>query len=278
MFRKTERFIRQLEFEMKNSADPLAEIRGNKTKLRQFDRLANEDVKRQLAELEKEVKERYTREYLNFKKTGYKRYFPNLKAYRLDDLTPKFRAELRRQTEISLDYITTTTEDEMRQLRNRFLNWMTNPTPETRQKGVDLDFSDKHIRFIIRDQSRKLEGNLSEITAKENNAFAFIWRTRRDNRVVGNPAGLYPKGNDRHEDHYERNGKLYLIDGSYFVQKGLVKKSKSVIMDTELGDGMPSKPVGCRCWATYIYRISDIPKEYEFILTEKGRKYRDQNE
>lgn len=272
MFKKTERFIRQLEFKLKNSDDPLAEIRGLKTNLRQFDKLAQEDVKRHLAEMEREVKERFTKEYYRFKKTGYKRYFPNLKAYRLDDLTPKFRAELRRQTEISLSYITTTTEDEMRQLRNRFLNWMANPTPETRQKGVDLDFSDKHTRFIIRDQSRKLEGNLSEITARESGAFAFIWRTRRDNRVVGNPSGLYPKGTPQHEDHFERNGKLFLMEDSYFYQKGLVKKSKSVILDTEIDDGMPSKPIGCRCWATYIYRLEDIPDEYKFILTEKGKR------
>jgi uncharacterized protein with gpF-like domain len=56
----------------------------------------------------------------------------------------------------------------------------------------------------------------------------YVWRTSEDERVVGNPEGLYPKGNPGHEDHYHRDGKVFAFDNPP-------------------EDGHPGVPYNCRC-------------------------------
>ncbi|MDR1334408.1 MAG: hypothetical protein LBJ71_04260 [Holosporaceae bacterium] len=56
----------------------------------------------------------------------------------------------------------------------------------------------------------------------------YVWRTSQDERVVGNPTGLYPEGNPSHEDHYHRNGKVFAFDNPP-------------------DDGHPGVPYNCRC-------------------------------
>jgi hypothetical protein len=63
----------------------------------------------------------------------------------------------------------------------------------------------------------------------------YIWRTAEDERVVGNPSGLYPKGNPGHEDHYHRNGKVFAFDDPP-------------------EDGHPGIPYNCRCVMLAIWR------------------------
>lgn len=250
--------------------NPGEQMRGLKSNLARFDRESKKARALMEVKAEKNVKEALSREFSLFKKKGF-RSIKGLKAYRLRDFTDKLRAELKRQTEISLSYINADDVKDMESLRNRFINWATNPTEEERKKGIKLKDNKSHERFVIKDQSRKLEGNLARIVADEVGAFGFIWHNRRDIRVVGNPNGLYKKGTAEHGDHWEREGKLYLIENSKALKKGLIKPTKEVKMESELSDGRPSQAIGCRCWAEYLYRLGDIPERFRDCLTEKGK-------
>jgi len=58
----------------------------------------------------------------------------------------------------------------------------------------------------------------------------YIWRNSQDERVVGNPSGHYPQGNDRHGDHWSREGKVFSWSHPPH-------------------DGHPGEAINCRCTA-----------------------------
>lgn len=65
-------------------------------------------------------------------------------------------------------------------------------------------------RFIARDQTEKIIGNLNEARQTDLGIKSYIWRTSDDERVVGTPGGLYPIGNPGHMDHFIRDGVEFL--------------------------------------------------------------------
>ena len=90
--------------------------------------------------------------------------------------------------------------------------------------------SDRRAKFIARDQTAKLVGTLNEARQVDAGITEYIWRNMRDVRVVGNPGGLYPKGNRVHNDHWTREGERFSW-----------KKPPP--------DGHPGQPINCRCRA-----------------------------
>ena len=84
-------------------------------------------------------------------------------------------------------------------------------------------------RLIARDQTSKMTTALNMTRQTSVGIEEYVWRTAgQDSRVVGNPSGLYPKGNAIHMNHYERNGKTFR-------------------WDTPPPDGPPGYPINCRC-------------------------------
>jgi len=84
-------------------------------------------------------------------------------------------------------------------------------------------------RLIARDQTSKMTTALNMTRQTAVGIDEYIWRTAgQDNRVVGNPGGLYPKGNAIHMNHYDRNGKTFR-------------------WDTPPPDGHPGYAINCRC-------------------------------
>lgn len=61
-------------------------------------------------------------------------------------------------------------------------------------------------RFIARDQTEKIIGNLNKVRQTDLGIKSYIWQTSEDERVVGAPGGLYPEGSPGHMDHFIRNG------------------------------------------------------------------------
>lgn len=101
----------------------------------------------------------------------------------------------------------------------------------------------RRAAFIARDQTAKLTGTLNETRATSNGMDEYIWRNSRDNRVVGNPAGKYPKGNKAHGNHWDREGRTY----SY---------------NDPPSDGNPGVPIGCRCHAEMKINLEKLAAMY----------------
>ncbi len=79
-------------------------------------------------------------------------------------------------------------------------------------------------------------------TAKRVQAYSgvrsYVWQTRKDERVVGNPVGLYPQGTDEHGDHWSRHGKVFR-------------------WDEPPHDGAPGSAYGCRCEAVPMISLNN---------------------
>lgn len=82
-------------------------------------------------------------------------------------------------------------------------------------------------RLIARDQIGKFNGQLTRIRHTNVGITEYIWHTSLDERVRGNPSGLYPNARP---SHFQREGKTF----DY-------KKPPR--------DGNPGEPIRCRCWA-----------------------------
>lgn len=103
--------------------------------------------------------------------------------------------------------------------------------------------SDTKARFIARDQTASIVGALSESRSKEVGIKSYNWRNSQDRRVVGNPSGLYPRGNRRHMDHWHREGKEFAYD----------KPPK---------DGNPGRAINCRCYDEPVIKINELNAVY----------------
>lgn len=79
----------------------------------------------------------------------------------------------------------------------------------------------------------KLISKIEKIIYTNLGYYNYVWFTRNDLRVVGNPFGLYPTPTPAHGDHYVRNKKVSRWD-----------------MPPQ--DGHPGEAVGCRCYALTI--------------------------
>ena len=89
-------------------------------------------------------------------------------------------------------------------------NFAGRPLPENRtllQQIQSLsDISRKRAMVIARDQTHKLTTNIDRLRQESIGIKMYIWRTMKDNSVVGKPGGIYPKGSDKHGNHYKMEG------------------------------------------------------------------------
>ena len=111
-----------------------------------------------------------------------------------------------------------------------------------KQIKEEFGITDRHARFIARDQTHKFYSSLTEISSKQLGLDDYVWHNSRDSRVRGNPSGLYP--NAKH-NHWTREGKVF----SY-------KKPPA--------GGNPGQDFGCRCYSEPI-----LPDKYEKMLNGK---------
>lgn len=99
--------------------------------------------------------------------------------------------------------------------------------------------SKRRAKLIARDQTSKLTGTLNQVRQQSIGIEEYVWRTSQDERVVGDPAGLYPKGSRAHRDHFHRNGKRFR-------------------WDDPPDDGHPGQAIQCRCHAQPVIDIQKI--------------------
>lgn len=86
--------------------------------------------------------------------------------------------------------------------------------------------------LIARDQVATMNMQVTKQRAADLEIKQFVWRTMEDQRVRGNPSGLYPKAKP---SHYARNGKTYnWSDGA------------------GARDTFPGQAINCRCYAANV--------------------------
>lgn len=244
------------------------------------------ELKEKINQKTKDFMDRRLKKYYNYFTSNFKRDFLKhkrncknnnigLRTYKLKDLDDDFLKAYKTRQELSLSLIKTQNDEVMLKLRRRFLDWMT--LADTRNKAflkemTAVPLQSKRVKFILKDQTNKLIGNMDNIIAEKYDAICFQWKTRNNNRVVGRPGGLYPKPTNpqMHGDHWGRRDKYFYYPNNEFVKKGYLNLSKFVSASDEIEDGLPSMPIGCRCYAKNIYELSDVPKE---LLSKKGLEY-----
>lgn len=224
--------------------------------------------------------DRVFRRYLD---TYHKRH-RGLQGWRtIPELRGSMRQELRSRIRLSLSLIKSQNEKTMNLIKSRFLGFLSSdrerPLREFLQISKSNKKEDRHLRFVLRDQTTKMLGNFDNLVAKKYNAYGFVWENMKDRRVAGYGKSRSEKAkldkSKTHGDHDSRGGKLYLYEDSWILKEGLVKANKLPL--AKFNDGLPGQPIGCRCWAHNLYDLLDIPKitglsESE-IFTQKGRDY-----
>lgn len=103
--------------------------------------------------------------------------------------------------------------------------------------------SQQQARRIARDQTSKFSTSLNAIRQQDAGIQRYGWRNAQDQRVVGNPAGLYPQGNEAHGDHWAREGQVFR-------------------WDQPPEDGHPGQAILCRCAAEPIIDLEELDATY----------------
>ena len=87
--------------------------------------------------------------------------------------------------------------------------------------------SRSRAQLIARDQIGSLNAKITQAKQRELGVVRYIWRTSQDERVRGDPEGLYP---DAEPSHFDRDGEEFSWDEPPV-------------------DGHPGEPINCRCTA-----------------------------
>ncbi len=183
--------------------------------------------------------------------------------FTIDRLKPKMQEELQRRIMVSARLIELNRNETVNTVLKRFSGWASS-IPEGGSKAVDKLEEKKAIRKsivkipyeqrrVIIDQTHKLIANINDIVAIDKGAIAAEWNSH-----------WRESGYDYREDHKERSDKIYLVRGSWAVDKGYVKPADGYTDEIT----SPGEEVYCRCFYRYIYTLQKLPEE---MLTTKGK-------
>lgn len=183
--------------------------------------------------------------------------------WKLDQLQPKLRAELDRKLMAASDLIELNRDEMVTRTIRRFQGWATSipvggsdaiDKPEVKeQMKKALKSLPYEERRVMIDQAAKFKANLSNIVAVSNSAIGAGWRSH-----------FRAPGYNFRTDHKERDGKFYLIRGSWAIEKGLIDTAGATFTDEIT---MPAEEVYCQCRYKYIYNLRDVPHD---MLTKEG--------
>jgi|SRR5579864_3651825 len=191
------------------------------------------------------------------------RYHPGVSKFTIQRLTPMMRAELDKRIMSSANLIRMNRRQAIDKTLQRFEGWSTSipkggskATSKTEVKEdvrkalAQLPFVERRVAI---DQGHKLTAAISEVVATGGGAIAAKWNSnwRQTNY-------------DYREHHRERDGEIYLLRSSWAVDRGFVKPGRAGWWDDVT---KPGEEVNCRCWATWLYTLADLPSD---MVTKKG--------
>lgn len=189
---------------------------------------------------------------------------PGVPRFTLDQVRPKLRAELDRRIMANASLIKLHRAEAVETTLRRFSGWATSiPAGGSRVvernevKGgirkalAQLPFEDRRCAI---DQGHKFVADLDRILAVDAGALAAIWHSH-----------YRQAGYNYRVDHKERDGRVYLLRGSWAADRGLIKAGPAGYTDAIT---QPAEEVFCRCYYEWLYALRDLP---DAMLTEKGR-------
>lgn len=104
------------------------------------------------------------------------------------------------------------------------------------QVKKDTGLKLKNGDLIARNELKAFNSELSKKRAENVGIKKAIWRNAQDERVRGNPGGIYPNA---HQDHWTLEGQEYVVG------VGLKDPRSGEMIE-------PGEPINCRCVAEYI--------------------------
>ena len=190
------------------------------------------------------------------------RHAPGVQRFTLDRIRPALRSELDRRIAASASLIKLNREQAIDKTLQRFSGWSTSlPKGGTSAESkaavrknakkamASLPFEE---RRVLIDQGHKLTSSLSQILATDGGAIAGAWRSH-----------WRQPGYNYREDHKERDGKFFLVRGSWADREGLVKGPYYDEVDAT------GQAPFCRCYMVWKFNLRDLPAE---MLTAKGKR------
>lgn len=198
-------------------------------------------------------------------KGGVLRLNPGVSAYTLQMLRPELHAELNRRVAASMDLIKLNRPASVLRTQQRFRGWATS-VPAGGAKDVKRVAQKKELRKalaqlpyeerrVIIDQNAKLFSAINTTVATNGGAIGAVWHSHKDQR-----------GYDGRPTHNARDGKFFLLRGSWAQEAGLVKVGKNGYTD-EIEQ--PAEWVWCKCSWEWKFSLRSIPDE---CITNKGRE------
>lgn len=197
---------------------------------------------------------------------GVLRLNPGVSTYSLERVKPELRAELSRRIAASVDLIKINRPQAIAKTLQRFRGWATS-VPKGGSKDVKRKEEKKDLRKalssepfetrrVIIDQGHKLAANINDTVAIGGGAVGAFWYAN----------GPHQAGYDGRPEHDARDGKFFLLKGSWADEAGYVKPGPSGWTDDV---EQPSVLPFCRCQWRWIYSLRSVPKD---CLTQKGEK------
>lgn len=237
--------------------------------------IVRQELKRSFDKKHKRARKIINKRYMSFLQNVYKNH-EGLAAYKIKDVQEPFRRALEKRILNSLNLIKFKDEALLAAVEARFINFaiddsIKDKTLKNLENNLKINEAKKtqrnYVKNILTDQTNRLNSDIDNIVATSNDAIGLIWNTREDNRVVGNPTGLYPKGNDMHNNHFERNKKFFILSSGWAHKKKLLSGEIYEQLEDVKTIG---RAINCRCYMYYIYDLRDVPKEN---LSENGKRY-----
>ena len=222
-----------------------------------------------------------TSKFRKFLKTDFEKENKGIKSWRAKFVSDDLRKILKDKIHYNSMLLGDSRSEVALQMRRRLLGALAGNEDLSKLKELlkpmtQLAKEDKRVKRMVTDQSRKMVADFNEIVADKYQAIGFVWKNMDDKRVVGNPAGLYPDADDNskaHGDHWSRQGKFYFYENSWAVKEGLINKNSKDFRWAKFNDGLPGKPINCRCFAHNYYDLEDIKDKWPSLISSKGENY-----
>lgn len=193
-------------------------------------------------------------------------FVPGVGRFTKEMVKPRLYAELDRRIAAAADLIKVNRAEAVDRTMKRFRGWATSLPPggdETVKKadvrnlvGKELREYRYHKRLVDNDQGHKLVANVAALVAQEAGAIAATWHSH----------GASDRSYDARREHLARDGKTYLIRGSWADKEGLLRPVNGYTDEiTAVG-----QEVNCRCWYQYALSPRRLPDEF---LTRRGQEW-----